>query len=124
MIYLLINRDMKINNNEEIPAASVEMEGAKDVRMKMLIGPGDASDNIHMRHFFVAPGGNTPYHKHNYEHVIKIENNRGIVVDEEGVEHELRKGQSLYVKPNEMHQFRNPYSEDFEFICIIPNPAR
>ncbi|MCI0523117.1 MAG: cupin domain-containing protein [Bacteroidales bacterium] len=115
---------MKINNNEEISAASVEMEGAKDVRMKMLIGPGDASDNIYMRHFFVSPGGNTPYHKHNYEHVIKIENNRGIVVDENGVEHELRKGQSLYVKPNEMHQFRNPFNEDFEFICIIPNPAR
>lgn len=115
---------MKINNNEELLAGAVEMEGAKDVRMKMLIGPGDSSDNIFMRHFFVSPGGNTPYHKHNYEHVIKIENNRGIVVDENGVEHELRKGQSLYVKPNEMHQFRNPFNEDFEFICIIPNPAR
>jgi quercetin dioxygenase-like cupin family protein len=115
---------MKINNNEEIVAGVVEMEGAKDVRMKMLIGPGDASENIFMRHFFVSPGGNTPYHKHNYEHVIKIENNRGIVVDENGVEHELKKGQSLYVKPNEMHQFRNPFNEDFEFICIIPNPAR
>ncbi|MCU0410801.1 MAG: cupin domain-containing protein [Bacteroidales bacterium] len=115
---------MKINNNEEILAGVVEMEGAKDVRMKMLIGPGDASENIFMRHFFVSPGGNTPYHQHNYEHVIKIENNRGIVVDENGVEHELKKGQSLYVKPNEMHQFRNPFNEDFEFICIIPNPAR
>ncbi len=115
---------MKINNNEEILAGVVEMEGAKDVRIKMLIGPGDASENIFMRHFFVSPGGNTPYHKHNYEHVIKIENNRGIVVDENGVEHELKKGQSLYVKPNEMHQFRNPFNEDFEFICIIPNPAR
>ena len=115
---------MKINNNEEIVAGAVEMEGAKDVRMKMLIGPGDASENIFMRHFFVSPGGNTPYHQHNYEHVIKIENNRGIVVDENGVEHEVKKGQSLYVKPNEMHQFRNPFNEDFEFICIIPNPAR
>jgi quercetin dioxygenase-like cupin family protein len=115
---------MKINNNEEIQAGVVEMEGAKDVRMKMLIGPGDASENIFMRHFFVSPGGNTPYHKHNYEHVIKIESNRGIVVDENGVEHEVKKGQSLYVKPNEMHQFRNPFNEDFEFICIIPNPAR
>lgn len=115
---------MKINNNEEIQAGVVEMEGAKDVRMKMLIGPGDASENIFMRHFYVSPGGNTPYHKHNYEHVIKIENNRGIVVDENGVEHELKKGQSLYVKPNEMHQFRNPFNEDFEFICIIPNPSR
>ncbi len=113
---------MKINNNEEIAAGKVEVEGAKDVRMKILIGPGDRSDNIIMRHFIVAPGGNTPFHQHNYEHVIKIESNRGIAVDENGVEHEVRKGQSLYVAPNDLHQFRNPFSEDFEFICIIPNP--
>ena len=115
---------MKINNNNEIIAGNVEVEGAKDVRMKILIGPADQSDNIIMRHFIVAPGGNTPFHNHNYEHVIKIESNRGIAVDENGVEHEVRKGQSLFVKPNEMHQFRNPFSDDFEFTCIIPNPAK
>lgn len=115
---------MKINNNNEIIAGNVEVEGAKDVRMKILIGPADQSDNIIMRHFIVAPGGNTPFHNHNYEHVIKIESNRGIAVDENGVGHEVTKGQSLFVKPNEMHQFRNPFSDDFEFTCIIPNPAK
>lgn len=115
---------MKINNNEEIVAGKVDVEGAKDVRMKILIGPGDRSDNIIMRHFTVAPGGNTPFHQHNYEHVIKVESNRGIAVDENGVEHEVRKGQSLYVAPNDKHQFRNPFSENFEFICIIPNPDK
>ncbi len=114
---------MKINNNEEIIAAEVKMEGAKDVKMKILVGLNDESDNIIMRHFIVAPGGNTPFHYHDYEHVIKIENNRGIAVDENGKEHEVRKGQSLFVKPNEKHQFRNPFNEDFEFICIIPNKA-
>ena len=115
---------MKINTNEEIVAGKVEVEGAKDVRMKILIGPGDRSDNIIMRYFTVAPGGNTPFHQHNYEHVIKVESNRGIAVDENGVEHEVRKGQSLYVAPNDKHQFRNPFNEDFEFICIIPNPDK
>jgi quercetin dioxygenase-like cupin family protein len=112
---------MKINNNEEIIASEVKMEGAKNVRMKILIGLSDQSDNIIMRHFIVAPGGNTPFHQHDYEHVIKVENNRGIAVDENGKEHEVMKGQSLFVKPNEKHQFRNPFNEDFEFICIIPN---
>jgi len=115
---------MKINNNKEIPAAEVNMEGAKGVKMKILIGPGDSSENIIMRHFIVAPGGNTPFHQHNYEHVIKIESSRGVAVDESGREHEVRKGQSLFVKPNEKHQFRNPYNEDFEFTCIIPNPEK
>ena len=113
---------MKINNNSEIPADEVQMEGAHNVRMKILIGKKDGSDNIFMRHFFVAPGGNTPYHQHNYEHVVKIVCGRGIAVDEAGKEHEVGEGQSLFVRPNDMHQFRNPFDSDFEFLCIIPNP--
>lgn len=115
---------MKINTNDNIAATEVKMEGAKNVKMKILIGLNEESNNIIMRHFIVSPGGNTPFHNHNYEHVIKIESNKGIAVDENGKEHEVRKGQSLFVKPNEMHQFRNPFNDDFEFTCIIPNPDK
>jgi len=115
---------MKVINNEKIFAAEVQMEGAKDVKMKILIGPNDGSENIFMRHFFITPGGNTPFHQHNYEHLVKVENNSGIVVDENGNEYEIRIGQSIFLKANEKHQFRNPFNEDFEFICIIPNPDK
>lgn len=115
---------MKINANSEIIASEVQMEGAKNVRMKILIGPDDGSGNIIMRHFFIAPGGNTPYHQHNYEHVIKVERGRGIAVDEKGDEHEVSEGQSLFVRPGDLHQFRNPNKDDFEFLCIIPNPEK
>ncbi|MDZ7634872.1 MAG: cupin domain-containing protein [Bacteroidales bacterium] len=115
---------MKININSEIPAPGVQMEGASKVRMKILIGPDDGSGNITMRHFFVAPGGNTPFHNHDYEHVIKVERGRGVAVDEHGIEHVVQEGQSLFVRPGDFHQFRNPYDSDFEFICIIPNPAK
>jgi len=115
---------MKININDEIKSVEVQMEEASKVRMKILIGTDDGSENIIMRHFTIAPGGNTPYHTHNYEHVIKVEKNRGIAVDENGNSHELKEGQSLFVKPNEKHQFRNPFNEDFEFMCIIPNPLK
>ena len=114
---------MKINNNNEIAAAVVTTEGARNVRMKILIGPDDGSENIIMRHFTIAPGGHTPFHQHNYEHVVKVEANRGIAVDDHGNETEIARGQSLYVSPDAMHQFRNPFNEDFEFLCIIPNPA-
>jgi len=115
---------MRINNNEEILASEVKMDGAERVRMKILIGPAEGSENIIMRHFIIAPGGNTPFHQHNYEHVVKIERNKGIIVDENGNEFEIKEGQSIFVKPNDNHQFRNPYSEDFEFTCIIPNPDK
>ena len=115
---------MKINDNRKIIAADVQMEGAKDVKMKILIGPDDGSQNIIMRHFIVAPGGNTPFHQHNYEHLVKVERNKGIAVDENGKEYEIGSGQSVFVRPDEKHQFRNPFSEDFEFTCIIPNPNK
>lgn len=115
---------MKINNNEEILAPEVQVEGASNVRMKILIGPEEGSGNIIMRHFFVAPGGNTPLHNHDYEHVIKIERGRGIAVDEHGTGHEVAEGQSLFVRAGDMHQFKNPFGETFEFLCIIPNPAK
>jgi quercetin dioxygenase-like cupin family protein len=115
---------MKINTNSEIPASDVRMEGARGVKIKILLGLNEGSDKIIMRHFIIAPGGNTPYHQHNYEHLVKIESNRGIVVDEDGNNHEVKKGQSIFVQPNEKHQFRNPFSEDLEFTCIIPNPDK
>lgn len=115
---------MKINSNEAIVPSEVLMDGADKVKMKILIGLNDESDNIIMRHFIIAPGGNTPFHQHNYEHVVKIERNKGLAVDENGKEHEVTEGQSLFVKPNDKHQFRNPFNEDFEFICIIPNPEK
>lgn len=88
---------MKINTNSEIPASDVRMEGARGVKIKILLGLNEGSDKIIMRHFIIAPGGNTPYHQHNYEHLVKIESNRGIVVDEDGNNHEVKKGQSIFV---------------------------
>lgn len=118
------NYIMKINVNNEILTGEVSMEGAKDVRMKILVGPRDGSENIILRHFIIAPGGNTPYHRHNYEHLVKVEKNKGIAVDKDGKEFEVSEGNSIYVVPDEMHQFRNPFNEDFEFLCIIPNPQK
>lgn len=115
---------MIINNNNLMPFESVQMAGAKDVTTKILIGPKNDSNNIIMRYFKIMPGGNTPLHAHNYEHLIKIEKGKGIVVDENGKKHEINVGQSLFVEPNEKHQFQNPYNEPFEFICLIPNPEK
>lgn len=115
---------MKINNNNSIDFYDVQMEGAHSVKMKILIGIPDGSCNIIMRHFSVATGGNTPRHQHDYEHVVKIEKNQGIFIDAEGTEHLVSEGMSLYVDPNTDHQFKNPYSEPFEFLCIIPNPEK
>ena len=115
---------MKINTDVNIPEVEVDMVGASDVSRQVLIGPDEDSENIIMRLFKIRPGGCTPHHKHNFEHVIKVLSGKGVAVDENGQKHQLRAGQNLFVRPNDMHQFRNPYSDPFEFLCIIPNPDK
>lgn len=115
---------MKINSQNKIPAKAVKMDGVKNVKIKILLGSKDGSENIIMRYFTIAPGGNTSLHSHNYEHLIKVEKNKGVVVDEHGKKHEIKEGHSIFVAPNTQHQFQNPFKNNFEFICIIPNQKK
>ena len=112
---------MIIKSEEKIKPTIPEAPGIKDVTKKILIGTEDGSHNIVMRRFVVNPGGNTPRHTHDFEHIVNIEKGEGIAVDDQGNRHKISAGQSLYIKPNEKHQFTNPYSAPFQFLCIIPN---
>ena len=112
---------MKIKENNKTKNEMLVDKDIKNVQMKILIGPKDGSKNITMRHFTILPEGHTPFHQHNYEHIIKIESGKGMVVDKDGNETEVNEGQSIFIEPNEKHQFKNPFKQNFEFICIIPN---
>ncbi|MDH4258306.1 MAG: cupin domain-containing protein [Candidatus Aminicenantes bacterium] len=115
---------MVIKKNIEVKEAPVTEEEVKNVTRKILIGPDDGSHNIIMRLFKVLPGGHTPLHNHSHEHVVQVEKGRGVVVAGTGEEVEVSQGQSLLVEGDEKHQFKNPFSEPFEFLCIILNPDR
>lgn len=115
---------MLIKNNSEVREDYVEEEGVKDVLRRILIGPEDGSDNIIMRYFKILPKGNTPFHRHDHEHVVKVEKGQGIVVSQEGKETIIKEGQSLFIASNEKHQFKNPFPKTFEFLCIILNPEK
>ena len=117
-------RPMIIKNNSDVPEADVKEEGIRLVKQQILIGPKDGSGNIIMRRFRVFPGGNTPYHVHPHEHVVKIESGKGLVVDASGHEILVSAGKSLFINGGEKHQFRNSFEEPFEFLCIILNPEK
>ncbi len=61
---------MKVVHYERIPAQRVELEGAKGVLMRCLIGEADHAPSFTMRQFEIAPGGWTPRHSHAYEHEV------------------------------------------------------
>ena len=113
---------MIIKNNADVLEKDVEEEGIVNVKQQILIGPEDGSHNIIMRRFRVLPGGNTPYHLHSHEHVVKIEKGKGLIVDVAGDDIPIHEGQSLLVAGGEKHQFKNPFDAPLEFLCIILNP--
>lgn len=115
---------MIIKKDGDVPEAVVQEEGIKNVKRKILIGPEDGSSKIVMRHFKILPEGHTPYHNHDHEHVVKIQKGRGVVVDENGEDITVSQGQSLLIEQNKNHQFKNPFQEPFEFLCIIINPDK
>ena len=81
----------------EIQLEDVNMDGVKNVVKANVIGAGQGWKENAMRVFRIGPEGYTPHQVY-----------------------ELSERDFAFVPPNTKHQFRNPYDEDFEFICIVP----
>ncbi|MBU0639355.1 MAG: cupin domain-containing protein [Planctomycetes bacterium] len=112
---------MRVQAILEHEQKDVTLEGAKDARMRMLVGPEDGANVFHMRHFEVAPGGHTPHHQHDYEHEIIVLKGKGVASSEQG-DRPFRAGDVLWIPPNEKHQLRNESTEPLEVVCLIPAP--
>jgi quercetin dioxygenase-like cupin family protein len=111
---------MAVKKYNELKEIKVEMEGVTGVVKKIPVGKDDGWEDYTMRTFTIAPGGNTPKHAHDWEHVNYIIKGKGqLMID--GVDHVVEKRDFAFVPPNKEHQFSNPFDEDFEFICIVPN---
>lgn len=90
------------------------------VKKQVVIGPDDGSNEIVLRYFRLAAGGATPYHAHDWPHLVKVEVGVGVTVDVDGNETPIEAGDFIYVPDNEKHRFRNTGEGSFEFICIVP----
>jgi len=113
---------MKISHYTKIESQPVEMDGARDTRVRWLIGNAENAENFAMRMFEIQPGGHTPLHHHDYEHEIYVLEGEGVVVEGDQ-SHPLRQGDVVYVHPNDIHQFRNIGTTTMKMLCLIPNSA-
>ena len=113
---------MKVNHYEDVESNPVDMEGATGCSVRWLVGESDGAPNFAMRQFEVAPGGFTPRHSHPYEHEVFVLEGNGIVMEGD-VEHPLAAGDVIFVKPDEVHQFRNTSDAPMKFLCLVPNSA-
>jgi quercetin dioxygenase-like cupin family protein len=111
---------MPIRKYNDLLATEVQMEGAKNVLKKIPIGASEGWEGYTLRTFTLEPGGHTPKHSHDWEHVNYIIRGMGILMID-GKDHEVSEKDFALVPPNIDHQFSNPFDETFEFICIVPN---
>lgn len=110
---------MIIKKIKDVPAKSVDMEGAEKVKMRLLLSEEDRAPNFRMRLFEVEKGGFSPYHTHNYEHEVLILEGEGELKGKNS-QHPIREGNVVLVAPNEEHQFRNIGENKLKFICLVP----
>jgi quercetin dioxygenase-like cupin family protein len=113
---------MKIQSSSTIEANPVQMEGASRCRVRQLVTPADGAPTFAMRQFEIDPGGHTPRHFHDYEHEVYVLEGEGEVCSADAA-HPLRRGDVVFVKPDEIHQFRNTGSVPMKVLCLIPNSA-
>ena len=111
---------MIIRKLKDVPAEAVEMEGVRGAAKQMMLGSADGVPNFSLRVFTVDPGGHTPLHRHESEHLNYIISGRGVLMDASGGSHPLEEGDFAFVQPDEVHQFRNAGEDPFVFICAVP----
>ncbi len=95
-----------------------EVEDAKKTTIRWLIDE-NLAENFAMRYFVIGKGGNTPLHSHDWEHEIFVVKGEGYIHN--GNEKiKIKKGNAIFIEPNEVHQLINEDSESLEVICLIP----
>lgn len=86
---------------------------------KVMVGPQQGWQGWVMRQFSLGAEGYTPRHSHPWPHINYIISGQGSLFLD-GQDYALQAGSVAYVPDNIEHQFRNSGTEDFVFICIVP----
>jgi len=110
---------MIVRRYTDVSIEQIDAEGAVGVSKRVLISAADGAPNFIMRQFVIEPGGNTPYHTHNWEHEIYVLSGTGHVRHPDGI-HAITAGSVALVLPNEEHGFVNTGDKPLVFLCSIP----
>ena len=109
-----------VGRAEEVEPVVYNGEEVRGVKKRVLIGPSkQGAENFIMRLFTLEEGGYTPKHTHPWEHEVFVVEGEVELETEDGV-YKLSEHSYAFVKPNEIHQFRNAGSGPASFICVIP----
>jgi quercetin dioxygenase-like cupin family protein len=110
---------MLIRTADPSTASPITIDGAKGVRMQVMLGRQDNAPSFAMRHFVVEAGGHTPHHSHPYEHEVYIVEG-ALEATCSGETATVQAGDTLFVPSEAVHQFQNTSDEPARFLCIVP----
>ena len=110
---------MKVIPYTDSELQDVNIEGAKNVKIRWLVSEKDDAPHFAMRMFEVSPGGFTPYHTHAFEHEVFVVEGEGVFVTADK-EYPFKKGDVIFADPDMEHQFRNTGKDTLKFLCLIP----
>jgi len=113
------DRELVIVHAADVEAEEVVMDGASGTRMRKALTEREGSPTCALRIFDVEPGGHTPFHTHDWEHLNYILGGHGMIRTENG-DNSVRAGDVCLVKPGLKHQYVNTGNETFSFICLVP----
>ena len=111
---------MKITRLENCEKTPVSMEGASGASRQLPIGKVDGAPNFSIRVFTIEPGGHTPHHSHESEHLNYVLGGVGEAMEGD-IPRAIKQGDFILVKPNEIHQYRNVGSQPLVFMCMVPS---
>ncbi len=112
---------MKTISLKNVEKKKVKMDGASGAWKQAPLSGDDGAPVYAYRVFTVEPGGYTPYHTHNYEHMNYIIEGEGAIINENGEELPIKGGYFALVLPNEKHQYRNKSKDKpMVMICGVP----
>lgn len=112
---------MIIRKLDEVTKTQIDLEGVKGITKQLVLGSDDGVPNFSIRVFTLEPGGYSPHHSHEVEHINVILSGQGCLMDQDGNANELVEGDFAFVAPHDVHQFRNTSNtENFVFICAVP----
>jgi quercetin dioxygenase-like cupin family protein len=112
---------MYIVHLDSVSRHKVEMQGASGVYKQLPVGSAQGAPHFSFRVFSMQPGGHTPYHEHDSEHVNYVIEGQGALVDGQGMERSLSAGDFALVLPREKHQYKNTSADTpFVMICAVP----
>jgi quercetin dioxygenase-like cupin family protein len=111
---------MYITRLESVAKTTPTLEGAKGVHKQLPLSRQDGAPAYSFRVFTIEPGGHTPFHHHEFEHMNYVIRGEGTLVSEDR-ERELRQGDFALVLPGEKHQYRNSSeTRNLVMICAVP----